>query len=95
MAKNYSLKYFAYEAGVDTFGPNNIAAKKAATLDPRMKQICIDYLNIWFGWGFSNINWFVAGATSWDTQYGTWGLTYDPRILNTTKIQAVEYILQS
>jgi len=85
--------FFAYEGGVDTFGPNNIQSKKNAELDPRFKQICINYLNIWFGWGFQNFNWFVAGAGSWDGQYGTWPLAYDPRILDTTKIQAIEYIL--
>jgi len=93
MARFYDVKYFAYEGGVDTFGPNNIKVKKDAELDPRFKQICIDYLNIWFGWGFENFNWFVAGAGSWDGQYGTWPLTYDPRILDTTKIQAINYVL--
>eukprot|EP01113_Clastostelium_recurvatum_P048342 TRINITY_DN8780_c2_g1_i3.p1 TRINITY_DN8780_c2_g1~~TRINITY_DN8780_c2_g1_i3.p1 ORF type:complete len:527 (+),score=103.58 TRINITY_DN8780_c2_g1_i3:147-1727(+) len=94
MAKNYSLEFFSYEGGSDTFRPNNIAAKSAASLDPRMKTLCVDYLtNGWFSRGYGVFNWFTAGATAYDTQYGTWGLTYDAMVLDTPKIQAVNQVL--
>src|SRR5207249_10848069 len=35
-AARYGLQNMAYEGGPDTFGANNIAAKKTASLDPRM-----------------------------------------------------------
>jgi len=93
LAKNYSLEFFSYEGGSDSFGPNNIQAKKNASNDPRMKPLVVDYLKFWFDSGFKNFNWFVAGATNYDTQYGTWGLTYDPNVLDTPKLQAVDQIL--
>ena len=67
-SRYYGLKHLAYEGGPDTFGPFNIALKKAATLDVRMKQICIDYLTTWFSYGFDTFNWFVISPTTYDTQ---------------------------
>jgi hypothetical protein len=89
------LTPLVYEGGPDTFGPNNIAAKKAASLDPRMKDICVRFLQGMFANGIQDFNWFVAGASSWDTQYGTWGLTDDMRNQDTPKIQAIKEVLSS
>jgi hypothetical protein len=86
------LKLVAYEAGPDTFGPNNIAAKKAASLDPRMKDLTVKELNQWFGAGGGLIDWYVAGPTNYDTQYGTWGLTNAIDNLNTPKMQGIEQV---
>ena len=55
-----------YEGGPDTFGPYNIAVKKAATYDVRMKQIVIDYLTYWFSYGFESLNWFTIGIGTMD-----------------------------
>ncbi len=77
VATYYGLKMAAYEGGPDTFGPNNIAAKKAATLDPRMKDLVERYLKVWYSKGGHQFNWFTAGAGIFDTQYGTWSLTND------------------
>ena len=85
LATYYGLKLCAYEGGPDTFGPNNIAAKKAASLDPRMKDLVRDYLTVWYAKGGGQFNWFVLGATSFDTQYGTWGLTDSLRDLRQPK----------
>lgn len=83
------LKSFASEGGVDTFGENNIEAKKAAALDPRMAQVVSDFLREWYEHGGSQFNWFVAGATDYDTRFGTWGLTNDITDLSTPKFEAV------
>ncbi len=83
------LKSFASEGGVDTFGENNIEAKKAAALDPRMAQVVADFLREWYERGGSQFNWFVAGATDYDTRFGTWGLTNDITDLSTPKFEAV------
>lgn len=86
------VKFIAYEAGPDTFGPNSIPAKKAAQLDPRMKQILLKYYRTWRGMGGELMCYFVAGATSFDGQYGTWGLT-DDYARSTPKLEAVDDIL--
>ncbi len=88
----YDLVYMCYEGGPDTFGPNNIEAKKAATKDPQMKTICTDYLNRWFMFGAEGqFNWFTAGAGGWDSQYGTWSLT--EYFENSYKLQALDEVL--
>lgn len=90
LATYHNLKFVAYEGGSDTFGPNNVAAKKAASLDPRLRPIVTKYLNVWYGYGFDLFNWFVAGATSYDGNYGTWGLTNDMTNQATPKITAID-----
>jgi hypothetical protein len=91
----FGLTPLVYEGGPDTFGPNNIAAKKAASMDPRMKDMCVRYLQEMFALGIPTFNWFVAGASSWDTQYGTWGLTDDMRTQDTPKMQAIKEVLSA
>ncbi|HLO99327.1 MAG TPA: hypothetical protein VK171_12085, partial [Fimbriimonas sp.] len=86
------LKFIAYEAGPDTFGPNSIQAKKAAQFDPRMKQILLKYYRNWRGMGGELMCYFIAGATSYDGQYGTWGLT-DDYAKSTPKLEAIDDIL--
>ena len=93
LARFYNLKFLGYEGGPDTFGPNNVAAKKAASLDPQMQSICATYLDNWYGYGFDLINWFVAGATSYDGPYGTWGLTDDMANQSTPKIKALDEVI--
>lgn len=90
--KFHGLRMLAYEGGPDTFGPGSIQAKRAAGHDPRMQTICQRYLNIWFGYGFDTFMWFVAGATGWDTQYGTWGLAEDMTQPNTPKTLAIDWV---
>ncbi len=81
----YGLKMTAYEGGPDTFGPNNIQAKKDATLDPQMQTLTQRYLNIWYGKGGDQFNWFTLGAGSFDSQYGTYSITNDISVLNQPK----------
>ena len=52
LARWYGMPYVAYEGGPDTFGPNNVAAKRAAQFDPRMKDLVVRYLNNWYAYGF-------------------------------------------
>ncbi len=86
----YGLPFFAYEAGPDTFGQGSIAAKKAASLDPRLLDICKRYLSSWYAGGGQMLMWYTAGAGNWDTQYGTWGLTTDLALTDTPKIQCID-----
>ena len=85
LATYYGLKMTAYEGGPDTFGPNNIAAKKAATLDPQMTNLAERYLNVWYQKGGDQFNWFTLGAGSFDTQYGTYSITDNLANLNEPK----------
>lgn len=92
LAGKYGLKYTAYEAGPDTFGPNNIQAKKAANLDPRMRTICERFLRAWFAKGGDQLNWFTLGATNYETPYGTWGATNDIANTDSPKMQALRAV---
>jgi hypothetical protein len=94
-AKWYSLQMRGYEGGPDTFGPNGIQAKSAATLDPRMKGLVQTYLINWYSYGFEPLNWFVAGADSYDTQYGTWALTQDMDDFQVPKIAGIDAVRTS
>ncbi|UYZ62506.1 T9SS type A sorting domain-containing protein [Hymenobacter weizhouensis] len=88
----FGLKHFCYEGGPDTFGPENIQAKKDASLDPAMKDVVLEYLRGWYGHGGPDglFMWFVAGATNYDSQYGTWGLTNSMMNLNSPKIEGID-----
>lgn len=87
----YGLKYLAYEGGDDTFGAASIPAKQAAQMDPQMEMLCINYLNNWYSAGLGEFNWFVVGASRWDTPYGTYTLQSDLAI-STPKTACVEAI---
>lgn len=91
--KKYGVKWLCYEAGPDTFGPEHIAAKKASQFDPRMEALLVKYYKTWRSGGGELMNYFIAGATNWDTQYGTWGLTDDLTKTDTPKIRAIDAIL--
>ena len=89
----YGVKWLCYEAGPDTFGPENIQAKKASQFDPRMEQLLARYWKTWRSGGGELMNYFIAGATNYDSQYGTWGLTDDLSKADTPKIRAIDAIL--
>jgi hypothetical protein len=95
LANDRGLRVAAYEGGPDTFGGNNVGAKKAASLDLRMRAICERYLKSWYARGGDQFNWFTLGAGSYDTQYGTWALTNDITNTNAPKIQAFQTVRQS
>jgi hypothetical protein len=90
LTRVHGLTLVAYEGGPDTFGSNSVAAKRDASLDSRMQAISIDYLKTWFGYTPGLLNWFVAGATDYNTNYGTWGLTDDMSRQNAPKVLAVD-----
>jgi hypothetical protein len=94
LSRWYGLPFYSYEAGPDTFGTGSIPAKKAASLDPRMLDLCTKYLSSWYSSGGDMLMWFTAGAGTWDTQYGTYSLTYDISV-ETPKIQCMDKALAS
>ena len=73
----YGLKVLAYEGGFDTFGGQNIAAKRLANLDPRIRTHCRNLLDGWHAAGFDHFLWFNAGAQTYDTPFGAWPLVED------------------
>ena len=89
LARFYNLKLTAYEAGPDTFGPNNIQSKKTAQFHPRMEKICEDFLAILYTYGFDLVNWFVVGPTNCNTQYGCWGVSEIYTNSDTPKMRAL------
>lgn len=93
LASWYGLKFLAYEGGSATFGAGSLAAKKAASLDPRMQALCVDYLSRWYRQGGEMLMWFMAGAGNWDTPYGTWELTTDLALPDTPKIKCMDAVL--
>jgi hypothetical protein len=88
----YGLKVNAYEMGFDSFGANNIAVKRQANLDPRIRTIMCDLINQWHAFGFDHPMWFVAGAGSYDTQFGMWPLVEDMTQQATPKNQCIDDI---
>lgn len=77
----YELAMHGYEGGPDTAGACgecSLEAKINATRDPRMTDICVNYLTKWFQFGFEPLNWFVAGADEIG-KYGSWGVLEDMR----------------
>lgn len=95
LARGYDMELLAYEGGSDTFGPLNIAAKKAANLDPRMRALCLRHLTHWYKAGGGLFMWYTAGAGNWDTPYGTWELTTDLAVTETPKLQCLDTLLGS
>jgi hypothetical protein len=95
LATYYGLHDFAYEGGPDTFGSHNIAAKAAASMDPRMETLVFQYLEAWYANGGDLFDWFVAGPTNYHTAYGTWGVTNDITNLNSPKMQGILAVLHS
>jgi hypothetical protein len=93
LARWYGLAWLAYEGGADTFGPGSLAAKKAASLAPRLRDICTRYLDRWYTSGGGLFMWYTAGAGNWDTRYGTWSLTTDLATTGTPKLQCVDAML--
>lgn len=89
----YGLKVLAYEAGFDNFGANNIANKRLANLDPRIRTICKDYIDQWHAFGFEQLLWFNAGAGTYDTQFGMWPLLEDMGNPAVPKNQCMDEIL--
>ncbi len=88
----FGIQLMCYEGGPDTFGPNNIGAKRAASRDPQMKDVCINFLNKWYAYGASGqFEWFMAGGGNWFNQYGTWSLT--EHFENSPKLQAIDAII--
>ena len=90
-----NLSYMAYEGSPDTGGPNNIAAKRAAALDPQIQGICEKYLNTWYSWGFDNFFWFLAGAGSYNTAQATFHLTANMSVKDTPKLRCMDSILNA
>ena len=93
MAAWYGVKVVAYEFGFDNFGAQNVAAKRAANLDPRIRGICRDFLDQWHAFGFDHALWFSAGADSYDTPFGMWPLVEDMADQATPKNQCMDDIL--
>lgn len=74
LARWHGLPLLAYEGGSDTFGPGSLAAKREASLDPRMLGLCQRYLDSWFAQGGGLLMWYSAGAGLWDHRFGSWEL---------------------
>jgi hypothetical protein len=95
LADQNGLRLVGYETGADTYGPFNIAAKKAASLDPRIKPLIERFLARWYSRGGDLTNWFTLGARSYDTAFGTWAITNDINRLNAPKIEAFKAVRDS
>lgn len=93
LAAWYGLEVLAYEAGFDTFGPNNVQSKRLANLDLRIRGLCRDYVNGWHAHGFGPLMWFLAGADDYDTPYGAWPLVEDLATPAVPKNQCMDDVL--
>ena len=89
----YGLRVLGYEGGFDTFGSQNIAAKREANLDPAIRTHCRTLLDAWHAAGFDHLLWFNAGAASYDTPFGAWPLLEDLREPARPKNQCMDDVL--
>lgn len=79
LAKQYGLKLFAYEGGAGLQSSRMPADKEskvtalfqAVNRNPRMKEVYLEYLNMWKASGGALFNQFVD-VSRWD-KYGSWG----------------------
>ena len=91
-AKAYGIKLVGYEGGPDTYGAQNVAAKRAAQLDPQMTTILVKYLNNWYAKGGDLFNFYTVGARSFNSPFGAWSITEDLDVLNSAKIKAFQNV---
>jgi hypothetical protein len=96
----YNLTVIGYEAGPDSAhgcGNCSLEAKTNATRHPRMTDICVEFLNGWYRFGFQPLNWFLAGADEIN-RWGSWSLLEDMRqeilIDTTTMFNATSPVAQ-
>jgi hypothetical protein len=88
LADHYGIRSFAYEGGPDLRqGDVSLPAKFAASVDERMGAKLEQLLLQWYGCG--NGLFVHYNLTSAYGRYGYWGLTNDPRDLQTAKYRAV------
>lgn len=87
----YNLPVYGYEGGpTQSTGCGNcsLEAKANASRDPRMIDICVDFLKGWYRFGFRTFNWFLAGASGINATW-SWSLLDDLRqetIIDTTHL---------
>jgi hypothetical protein len=91
-ASSYGLRLVGYEGGPDTYGAMNIAAKRAASLDPQIQTIIVKYLNNWYAKGGALFNYYTIGGRSYNSPYGTWSISEDIDITNSYKIKAFQQV---
>jgi hypothetical protein len=87
------VKVLGYEGGFDTFGSQNIPAKRAANLDPRTRTICRTLLDGWHAAGFEHFLWFNAGADNYSIPFGQWPLLEDIRDTAKPKNQCMDDVI--
>jgi hypothetical protein len=93
LAAWHGLRVVGYEGGFDTAGSQNIANKRLANLDPRIRGICRNLLDQWHAHGFELFAWFSLGAASYDTPYGMWPLVEDMAVPAVPKNQCIDDVL--
>jgi hypothetical protein len=74
LSKKYNVNWVSYEGGPDTAGSGSIEAKAQTNRDPRILDNCKRLLNGWSQGGGGMFMWYLAGATSWVGNYGSWTL---------------------
>ncbi|HYF15650.1 MAG TPA: hypothetical protein VD971_11325 [Phycisphaerales bacterium] len=80
----------AYESGVDTRGSANSAVKRQANYDPRMYNLCRDYIDNWHKRAGGEICWFTSAAGPWNSDWGCYPLTEAIIDQTTTKLRAID-----
>ena len=87
----YNLPVYGYEGGpTQSTGCGNcsLEAKANANRDPKMTEICVEFLKGWYRFGFRTFNWFLAGASGISASW-SWSLLDDLRqetIIDTTHL---------
>ena len=90
--KSWGLELLAYEFGFDTYGETNIAAKRNASLDARMKDMVSRFVTRFYAAGGYLANWYTIGARSYNSPFGTWSITESLDVLNSPKILGYQQV---
>ena len=94
LADYYGIKSIAYEGGIDLGQVDaNLANKMAAVKDTRMGTITKSYLDQWFGCGNDLFLYFTL-TSQWD-RWGYWGLTNNPKNLETPRYSVARQVAES
>jgi hypothetical protein len=91
LARRNGLQWVAYEGGPDTFGIESADNKAKANRDPRMFGMCKRMLETWSNAGGGLFMWFTAGASKWNTAFGSWTLVEDMSETTNPKLECMEW----
>ncbi len=79
-----------YESGPDTRGDAYVDVKRQLYYDPRMRDLCNEYIDMWQRHGNGTLVWAIAGAGDWNTDSGAYPILETMTNPSTPRTQAID-----